>query len=69
MRARRSIILSLGLVVFLMAAVSLEAQTDNIIRGRSDFSNVGNRSGEFLTIPIGSRAVAMGNAYTALADD
>jgi hypothetical protein len=55
-------------MVFLTAGM-LQAQADDLISGRGDFNNVGNRSAEFLTIPIGSRAVAMGNAYTALADD
>lgn len=55
-------------MVFLLAGV-LYAQADDLIRGRTGFNNVGNRAAEFLTIPIGSRAVAMGNAYVALADD
>ncbi len=42
----------------------------NPIRGRvSDFSNVGNRAAEFLTIPVGARGIAMGNAFLAQADD
>ena len=68
MRNRITVFLSCGLMVFLMAGM-LQAQADDLISGRTDFNNVGNRSGEFLTIPVGSRAVALGNAYTALADD
>ena len=38
--------------------------------GRVDgLSGVGTRAAEFLTIPVGPRAVAMGGAYTALADE
>jgi len=68
MRNRIAVLLSCVLMVFLMAPV-LHAQAEDIIQGRSNFNNVGNRSAEFLTIPVGSRAVALGNAYTALADD
>ena len=68
MRERIKTILSCGLMVFLLWGV-MSAQTEDLIQGRSEFNNVGNRSAEFLTIPIGARAVGMGNAYTALADD
>jgi hypothetical protein len=34
-----------------------------------DFSNVGARSAEFLTIPVGARGTALGSAFTAAADD
>jgi hypothetical protein len=68
MRNRITVFLSCGLMVFLLSGV-LHAQAEDLIRGRTDFNNVGNRAAEFLTIPIGSRAVALGNAYTALADD
>ncbi|MFH1069370.1 MAG: PorV/PorQ family protein [Candidatus Glassbacteria bacterium] len=33
------------------------------------FSEAGTRAAEFLTIPVGSRGVALGGAYGALADD
>jgi hypothetical protein len=68
MRERITVFLSCGLMVFLFAGL-LQAQAEDLIRGRTDFNNVGNRSAEFLTIPVGARAVALGNAYTALADD
>ena len=39
-------------------------------QGRADNSSfVGTRAAEFLTIPVGARAIAMGSAYTAIADD
>jgi hypothetical protein len=34
-----------------------------------DFSNVGARAAEFLTIPVGARGTALGSAFTAAADD
>ena len=41
-----------------------------ITQGRADNSSfVGTRAAEFLTIPVGARAIAMGSAYSATADD
>lgn len=41
-----------------------------ILQGREeDFSFIGNTGGEFLTIPVGARGVAMGQAFTAVVDD
>lgn len=41
-----------------------------ILRGRQEgFSFIGNAGGEFLTIPVGARGVAMGQAFTAVVDD
>lgn len=34
-----------------------------------DFSNVGARAAEFLTIPVGARGTALGSAFAAAADD
>lgn len=43
---------------------------DLLNRGRTEgFSFVGNAGGEFLTIPVGARGVAMGQAFTAVSDD
>jgi len=36
---------------------------------QSDFSFVGARAAEFLTIPVGARGIGMGGAYTAITDD
>jgi hypothetical protein len=42
----------------------------DLLRGRvKDFSFIGNTGGEFLTIPVGARGVAMGQAFTAVVDD
>lgn len=41
-----------------------------LTQGRpDDASFVGVRAAEFLEIPVGARGIAMGNAYTAVADD
>jgi Type IX secretion system protein PorV len=41
-----------------------------ISQGRADDASfVGVRAAEFLTIPIGARAIGMGSAYSAVADD
>lgn len=41
-----------------------------ILQGRQEgFSFIGNAGGEFLTIPVGARGVAMGQAFTAVVDD
>lgn len=41
-----------------------------VLRGRQEgFSFIGNAGGEFLTIPVGARGVAMGQAFTAVVDD
>lgn len=69
MKKRIYAVLSCGLLVFLLVSVARAQDANDLIQGRGDFNNVGNRAAEFLTIPVGSRAVAMGNAYTALADD
>ena len=34
-----------------------------------DFSNVGSKAAEFLTIPVGARGTALGSAFAAAADD
>jgi hypothetical protein len=40
------------------------------LEGREeDFSFIGNAGGEFLTIPMGARGVAMGQSFTAVVDD
>ncbi len=62
------VILSFSLLV---PAGLLFAQEDveDIITGRGDFNHVGNRSAEFLTVGVSARAVALGGAYSAVADD
>ncbi|HUU27149.1 MAG TPA: PorV/PorQ family protein [archaeon] len=62
-----------GLLAILLFPALLAAATagvSNPLRGRvADFSNVGNRAADFLTIPVGARGIAMGNAFVAQADD
>lgn len=60
-------------VMLIAASVTPVQAQDNLpplLRGRTEgFSFVGNAGGEFLTIPIGARGVAMGQAFTAVVDD
>lgn len=65
------VILSFSLLVpaGLVFAQETGEDVENIIQGRGDFNNVGNRSAEFLTIGVSARAVALGGAYSAIADD
>jgi len=65
------VILSFGLLVpaGLLYAQQTGEEAQEIITGRSEFNNVGNRSAEFLTIGVSARAVALGGAYSAMADD
>ncbi len=53
----------------LILAQQTGQEAQDILSGRGDFNNVGNRSAEFLTIGVSARAVALGGAYSALADD
>jgi len=44
-------------------------EAQDLITGASDFNHVGNRSAEFLSIGVSARAIALGGAYSAMADD
>lgn len=57
-----------ALVAVLAATPSGTARAGNLIRLFGE-ENVGTTSGLFLRIPVGSRAVAMGKAYSSLAQD
>ena len=57
----KKIVTSLILVMFAVALFSLESAADE--------GDVGTTSANFLKIGIGARAVAMGEAFTALVDD
>jgi hypothetical protein len=63
-----------GLVGVLLFAAFAPAWAQDVepplLQGRQEgFSFVGNAGGEFLSIPIGARGVAMGQAFTAAVDD
>lgn len=58
--------LVLGLVLGLLAALPARAQFDNVTR---EVTRRGTAAAEFLNIPVGARATAMGGAITALSDD
>ena len=56
----RRLIRLLLIVVMTMTGLSLQAQ---------EVTKVGTTAAKFLSIPVGARALAMGGAYTALAND
>ncbi len=61
-----------GVILLAAEVTPIHAQDElpPLLRGRTEgFSFVGNAGGEFLTIPIGARGVAMGQAFTAVVDD
>lgn len=62
-----------GLVGVMLLAELVPARAQDLpplLRGRQeDHSFIGNAGGEFLSIPIGARGVAMGQAFTAAVDD
>lgn len=62
--SRAAVLLALILVLILPAS----AGAGDLIRLFGE-ENVGTTSGLFLRIPVGARAVAMGKAYSALAND
>lgn len=58
-----------GIAVAIAAAAStLSAQTRST-QGQENNIPYGTKSGEFLLLPVGGRATAMGSAFSALADD
>jgi len=62
--------LTLAVLVPTILSAGTAVGVANPLRGRVEgFSNVGNRAAEFLTIPVGARGIAMGNAFIAQADD
>ncbi|HUU28306.1 MAG TPA: PorV/PorQ family protein [archaeon] len=72
--------LTIALAISLSATFSLFAQGVSnqeysgldkyLTQGRQENASfVGVRAAEFLTIPVGARGIAMGNSYTAIADD
>jgi len=76
--AKTASIMALSFLVF--AVVPLQAQgtarqdytglDKYLVSGRPDNASfVGVRAAEFLTIPVGARGIAMGSAYSAVADD
>jgi hypothetical protein len=49
--------------------VALAQDVGQTSPSEEDFSNVGARAAEFLTIPVGARGTALGSAFAAAADD
>lgn len=56
----------LGVVLLLAVSVPARAQFENETR---DVTKRGTTAAEFLSIPVGARATAMGNAYSASVND
>jgi len=68
--ARLGMVAALFLVVAPQFGHAQDADPQELLQGRvDDFSFIGNAGGEFLTIPVGARGVAMGQAFTAVVDD
>lgn len=57
-----------AVVSFLLLACGTTAQAGELIRLFGE-ENVGTAGGQFLRIPVGARAVALGKAYSAVATD
>ena len=59
-----------GVLMFAAFTPVLAQDLPPSLTGREeDFSFIGNAGGEFLTIPMGARGVAMGQSFTAVVDD
>ena len=67
----KSLIKTAALLIICSSALKAAAgESFNPAAGIAEgFSEAGTRAAEFLTIPVGSRGVALGGAYGALADD
>ena len=55
-----------GLIMLLLSAMPANAQFESLTR---EVTKRGTTGADFLTIPVGARATAMGNAITASVDD
>lgn len=58
-----------GLLVGLLLCAAVPARAGNSILRLYGEENAGTSSAQFLRVPVGARAVAMGQAYAALATD
>src|SRR5688500_15648879 len=67
-RWQLSLLLGLALGVGFGGAAFGQAVGD-LSPSDDDFSNVGARAAEFLTVPVGARGTALGSAFAAAADD
>ena len=70
MNGRWKLSLVLGLALGVIGGGVARAQdVSDVSPAEDDFSNVGARAAEFLTIPVGARGTALGSAFAAAADD
>jgi hypothetical protein len=52
-----------------LAQIGQPQQPGELAPAEDDFSQVGSRAAEFLTVPVGARGTALGSAFSAAADD
>ena len=64
-----SLRLALAFATFIAMPVLAQEDVGELSPGDDDFSNVGSRAAEFLTVPVGARGTALGSAFAAAADD
>jgi hypothetical protein len=72
MNRRWKLALTVGLAIgagFVGGRAALAQDVGDTSPGDDNFSNVGSRAAEFLTIPVGARGTALGSAFSAAADD
>ena len=65
---KRSLLVGLA-VGAIGGGVARAQEVGDLSPADDDFSNVGARAAEFLTIPVGARGTALGSAFAAAADD
>jgi long-subunit fatty acid transport protein len=69
MRTRKWLALAVGAAPLLVGLSAGTAAAQDATTGKVDNIGYGTRAGEFLLLPVGARAAAMGQAFSALADD
>ncbi len=69
-RMRRLVQISLvSLTMIILCEIATAQDKREIVQFQTDVSNVGTSAATFLEIGIGARAMAMGGAYSSIADD
>jgi hypothetical protein len=68
-RWKLSLLVGLALGAGFGGRTALAQDVGQTSPAEEDFSNVGARAAEFLTIPVGARGTALGSAFAAAADD
>ena len=68
-RWKLSLLVGLALGAGFGGRTALAQDVSQTSPAEEDFSNVGSRAAEFLTVPVGARGTALGSAFAAAADD